>query len=210
METSSDASLSTNTDTRKFIHRLSTLDQHLRTMEARVYLCNDELQKRQRILTSSSSKQTPTNQKDTNNMLELEQQQQALKMEYMAMEKDIQQLAIEWASGKSALESLLVPPSDLVPPPVINTNDISPAPLPTPTMTPTADRSDDHPFVVHSYEASELLDLPLASKPSVYESVDDDSVDNATTTNGDQPKKSRMERIAEMKQKREQEVGGYI
>ncbi|ORZ11885.1 Mysoin-binding motif of peroxisomes-domain-containing protein [Absidia repens] len=208
MDNASDSSLSTNTDTRQFIHRLSTLDQHLRTMEARVYLCNDELQKRQRALSSSSSK-SPNNQtaEDKDIMKELEQQQQSLKLEYMAMEKDIQQLAIEWESGKTALDSLLTPP----PPsqaPVINTDDMSPAPLPTPSMTPTADHDDHHPFiVVNSYEASELLDLPLASKASVYESVDDELLDNAATNvNADQPKKSRMERIAEMKQKREQEA----
>ncbi|CAO3576811.1 unnamed protein product [Absidia cylindrospora] len=194
MENASDASLSTPTDTRQFIHRLSTLDQHLRTMEARVYLCNDELQKRQRALSKSPNSQTAE---------EMALEQQQLKMEYMAMEKDIQQLAMEWESGKTALDSLLTPAL-----PVINTNDMSPAPLPTPSMTPTADH-DHHPFiVVNAYEASELLDLPLASKPSIYESLDDDLLDNAATNgaSADQPKKSRMERIAEMKQKREQEA----
>ncbi|KAI8340693.1 Mysoin-binding motif of peroxisomes-domain-containing protein [Chlamydoabsidia padenii] len=182
---------STSTETRHFIRQLSTLDQHLRTMEARVYLCHDELQRRQRILLS-----TKTHRSDKDYIMELEQQ--TLKKEYMAMEKDIQQLVNEWETGRNALNALMTPP-------MIDTTDI--IPLPSPTMTPTTTHTDDDdpPFVVTSDESSDLFHLPLPSKASVYESLPCQD-DNSQQPVSNDKKKSRSERIAEMKLKRELEA----
>ncbi|SAM05578.1 hypothetical protein [Absidia glauca] len=161
---SSSSSLSTNTDTRHFMQGLSTLDQHLRTMEARVYLCHDELQRRQRILAS-----TRTHRNNADKSL-LEQQQQSLKREYMAMQNDIQQLVNEWDTGRHALETLLTP----TPPPMIDTltstTEIIPSPLPSPTMTPIDHVKEDRPpFVLTTDESSDLYTLP--SKAFVYDST---------------------------------------
>jgi hypothetical protein len=186
--------VSTSTESRHFTHRLSTLDQYLRTMEARVHLCNEELQQRQRLVSKMTT--------DSDQHMELEQQQQILKKEYMAMEKDIQQLVVEWEAGRTALDLLMAPK-----PPALDANEqpLAPSPLLSPeTPTPTNQEGDQPPFVVTSDESSELFDLPLPSKASVYESVAE-FLENASPVSR-QPKKSRLERIAEMKQKREHDV----
>ncbi|CAO3576427.1 unnamed protein product [Absidia cylindrospora] len=185
----------THTESRPFIHRLSVLGQHLRTTEARVYLCNDELQRRQRLLSSTND--------DHQSLALLEQQQQALKKEYLAMEKDIQQLATEWEAGRHALDTLLAPT------PIVKSNPLEtpPSPLPSPTMTPTTVDQEMPRFscVVTSDESPERFHSPIPSKASVYESLDDNST-MTTTILGQPKKKSRRERINEMKQHREQEA----
>ncbi|KAI8336097.1 Mysoin-binding motif of peroxisomes-domain-containing protein [Chlamydoabsidia padenii] len=183
--------LTINTESRHFIHHLSTLDQSLRTMEARVHLCNDELQQRQRLLSKATAHE--------DHSLELEQQHQLLKKEYMTMEREIQQLVMEWEAGKTALDSLMAPSK-------IDTCSDQPSPaspLVSPT-TPTNSDDDPSPFVVTCDDSSELFDLPLPSKASVYASVAD-VLESPTSTIG-QNRKSRSERIAEMRQKREQEA----
>lgn len=155
-------------------------------MEARVYLCHDELQRRQRTLAS-----TRTSRNNADRDL-LEQQQQSLKREYMAMQSDIQQLADEWESGRNALETLLTP----TPPPMIDTltstTDIIPSPLPSPTMTPTTidhAKEDRPPFILTTDESADLY--PLPSKAFVYES----------TLSGS-PHNSRSERITDQREQK--------
>lgn len=196
----SQIAVSTSTESRHFIHRLSTLDQFLRTMEARVHLCNEELQQRQRLVSKTTNVTT-----DNDHHIELDQQQKILEKEYMAMEKDIHQLVVEWEAGRTALDLLLAPKS-----PALDTIDtdqqLASPPVQSPeTPTPTHQEGDQPSFVVTSDESSELFDLPLPSKASVYESVAE--VLESASPVSRQPKKSRLERIAEMKQKREQDVG---
>ncbi|KAI8082837.1 Mysoin-binding motif of peroxisomes-domain-containing protein [Halteromyces radiatus] len=191
-------SSSTNAHARQFIHRLSSLEQQLRTMEARIYLCNDELEKRQRLISK-------TNDNDSS---EIYHQDWSLQKEYMALEKDIQQLVVEWETGRNALHDLMAPPPVTIIDSQTHTNETLPSPLPSPTMTPTDNTGHDDPslvYIINSDESSDIFHLPLPSKASVYETTEDDTGDSNTTTIGS-IKKSRAERIAEMKQKREQEA----
>lgn len=48
-----------DTRLKKFVHKLSSLEQQLRTMEAKIYLCNEDV----RQLNSGTNKQTNKRQR---------------------------------------------------------------------------------------------------------------------------------------------------
>ncbi|KAI8071716.1 Mysoin-binding motif of peroxisomes-domain-containing protein [Gongronella butleri] len=181
--------------TRQFVHRLAILEQQLRTMGARIYLCNDEC--RRRVVHEPSSGSAD----DTDATLDRDR----LRKEYLALERDMQQIINEWEAGRHALEELLAPPpsaSSSSSTPLSGEEDETlPSPVPSPTITPEGTAPA---FVVNSDETPELSSLPLPAKASIFESIADILDDHAPIS--PTPKKSRAERIQEMKIKREQEA----
>ncbi|CAO3634875.1 unnamed protein product [Cunninghamella echinulata] len=193
---------------RQFVHRLSSLEQQLRTMEARVYLCHDELRNRQQLIANmKEKKEHPVEiekEEENNNDDELMIQQKLLKKEYMTMEKDMQQMILEWESGKNALDSLLSPSITTLNEKKQN-EEALPSPLPSPTLNDQTNSLDKQtpPYLITADEHSELFQLPLPAKASVFETI----ADVLEKNNHQLPiKKSRAERIEEMKRKREKEV----
>lgn len=85
---------------RPFVHRLASLDQQMRTVEAKFYLCNDDIRQL-------------TQQGDSTSLEELRER---LKREYMSIEQDFNQMIVEWEAGRDALTTFLDPP-DLDPSP---------------------------------------------------------------------------------------------
>ncbi|ORX62073.1 hypothetical protein DM01DRAFT_1331539 [Hesseltinella vesiculosa] len=178
-DTSKDTPLSSSDpSTRQFVHRLSSLDQQLRTMGARIYLCNDEFRKQN----------DPDRDRDQ------------LRRDYMALERDMQQLINEWEAGRQALELMLSPPA-----PSTSTSSSTPSAqdtLPSPIFSPALPCDASVPT---SDESLDLASLPMPSKASVFESISD-ILDGLPSTLPATPKKSRAQRIQEMKSKREHEA----
>ncbi|CAO3632851.1 unnamed protein product [Cunninghamella blakesleeana] len=202
-----------DTHFRQFVHRLSSLEQQLRTMEARLYLCHDELRNRQKLLSNKENHQQEENNNGHNNLVaeidnnnnnntdgnELKLQQELLKKEYLTMEKDLQQMVLEWESGKTALDHLFSSIDNQEQ--LQQQNEALPSPLPSPTME--GDSLDKQPpYLLTADETSELFNLPLPAKASVFEAI----ADVLEKKNTPIVKKSRAERIEEMKKKREQEL----
>ncbi|KAI9318231.1 Mysoin-binding motif of peroxisomes-domain-containing protein [Dichotomocladium elegans] len=167
---------------RPFVQRLASLDQQIRTMEAKFYLCNDDVRK----FASSGEEATTT---------ELREQ---LKREYMSIQQDLSQLVVEWEAGRDSLMAFLDPP------------ELDPSPSSS-TSSPTTEHKDesllDSPARSPSYkvidsEDNGITELPLPSRASVFEAVADAMERNTT----ERSTKSRAERIAEMKMKREKQA----
>ncbi|KAI8143223.1 Mysoin-binding motif of peroxisomes-domain-containing protein [Fennellomyces sp. T-0311] len=170
---------------RPFLHRLSSLDQQMRTLEAKFYLCNDDI----RQLTSGDNVENETSVEDLRDRL---------KREYMSIQQDFSQMVVEWEAGREALLGFLDPP-ELDPSPSSSASSHKegtnlPSPLPSPSL-----EAQEKPF---DSEDNGLFDLPLPARASVFEAVADAVERNA----GNRSTKSRAERIAEMRAKREQEV----
>ncbi|CDH59766.1 hypothetical protein RO3G_12984 [Lichtheimia corymbifera JMRC:FSU:9682] len=168
---------------RPFVHRLASLDQQMRTVEAKFYLCNDDIRQL-------------TQQGDSTSLEELRER---LKREYLSIEQDFNQMVVEWEAGRDALVNFLDPP------------DLDPSPSSS-ISSPTASQKEDdsspvtspstNPQKVVDSEDNGLLELPLPARASVFEAVAE-TIERNTI---ERPKKSRAQRIAEMKAKREQEA----
>ncbi|KAG1241344.1 hypothetical protein G6F68_016804 [Rhizopus microsporus] len=76
-----------------FVHRLSSLEQELRTIEAKIYLCNEGV----RQLNSESTQET----------------KEKLMSDYMTVQKGFENMLLEWENGKEALQSYLELPSEI-------------------------------------------------------------------------------------------------
>lgn len=168
-----------------FLQKLASLDQQLRTLEAKVYLCNQDI------------RQVASGEFD--NALSPDHLREQLRKEYMSIQHDLGQMATEWEAGRAALVNYLDPPElDLSPSSSSSTPESprkeSPSPLSSPSMEATTKVFDS--------EETSILDLPLPARPSVFEAV----VEMAEPSRPERSRKSRAERIAEMKAKREQEV----
>ncbi|KAF7732903.1 hypothetical protein EC973_000179 [Apophysomyces ossiformis] len=154
---------------RNFVHQLASLDQQLRTIGAKVYLCNDDIRQ-----------------------LDADEVRQRLKQEYDSIQQDLSQMASEWEAGRAALTNFLEPAPTPIPP----KEDVLPSPLPSPTLD-----AEQHQKVIDADESLDPFDLPLPAKASVFEAISD-VVERNTT---ERSRRSRAERIAEMKAKREEE-----
>ncbi|KAI8374130.1 Mysoin-binding motif of peroxisomes-domain-containing protein [Radiomyces spectabilis] len=175
-ETSSSKASSTDSRLRPFIHRLAIFEQQLRTMEAKIYLCNDDV----RQLDQDSS-----------------EVRERLQKEYESIQRDLNQLAVEWEAGHASLLSFLDP-------------SLSPSPSPSSLTDQEVDDNcafldldNDKPRTfIDVQDASDYLELPLPAKASVFEAISE-VVERNTT---ERSRKSRAERIAEMRAKREEEA----
>ncbi|ORY95755.1 Mysoin-binding motif of peroxisomes-domain-containing protein [Syncephalastrum racemosum] len=180
----SDASASPAADgrLRQFVHRLASLDQQIRTVEAKLYICNEDVRQ---LVTEDSH-----------------ELRERLRKEYTSIEQDFSQLVVEWEAGRDALSTVLDPP-ELGPSPSSSTSTPTTPPhkdFPSPLASPNTIADDRKVYDAEDDHA--LMDLPLPARASVFEAVSDVIEKNA---NG-RSKKSRAERIAEMKAKREEEV----
>ncbi|KAK4520478.1 Malate dehydrogenase, cytoplasmic [Mucor velutinosus] len=163
-----------DTRLKKFVHQLSSLEQQLRTMEAKIYLCSEDVQH----LTLESS---------TDDIRE------KLRHEYMSVQKGFESMASEWENGRVVLESYLAP-----------TNVLPSSPIASPTLNAAAteeesiEESEGKGIILDAEDVADILNLPLASKASVFEAIA-----GVVEKNGkERSKKTRQERIEEMKLKR--------
>lgn len=119
--------------------------------------------------------------------------------EYMSVQRGFESMAAEWENGKIVLESFLEPT-----PPHGEENQFKtqePTPPPETTIT-EGDETEGKGLILDSEDVADILNLPLASKASVYEAIA-----GVVEKNGrEKSKLSRKERIEEMRQKRAQEV----
>ncbi|CEI98725.1 hypothetical protein RMCBS344292_12826 [Rhizopus microsporus] len=158
-----------------FIHRLSSLEQELRTLEAKVYLCNESV----RQLSPESAEET----------------KEKLLSDYLSVQKVFQNMLLEWENGKEALQSYLELPSATVA--KEETKAVESAQIEEEEIQ---DESEGKGIILDSEDVADILNLP--SKASVYEAIA-----GVVEKNGkERPKKSRDERIQEMKLKRAQEA----
>ncbi|KAI9277489.1 Mysoin-binding motif of peroxisomes-domain-containing protein [Sporodiniella umbellata] len=158
-----------------FIHRLGSLEQELRTLEANIYLCNECVQ-----------------QLDPEESIE---NKEKILSDYLTAQKGFEKMLLEWENGKVALESYL----ELSP----TTSPIKQEPrdsLHTLKDDEPQAESEGKGMFLDSEDVADILNLP--SKASVYEAIA-----GVVERNGkERIKKSRNERIEEMKIKRAQEA----
>ncbi|GAA5799653.1 hypothetical protein HPULCUR_005069 [Helicostylum pulchrum] len=160
---------------KKFVHRLSSLEQQLRTMEAKIYLCSEDV----RQLNSAEESSTEVKDKLLN--------------EYMSVQKGFENMIQEWELGKTVLESFLEPSSSST--------------TITEQQEKLVEQQDQHEhqdetegkgMILDSEDVADILNLPLASKASVFEAIA-----GVVEKNGrEKSKMTRKERIEEMRMKR--------
>ncbi|KAI9480815.1 MAG: Mysoin-binding motif of peroxisomes-domain-containing protein [Benjaminiella poitrasii] len=161
---------------KKFVHKLSCLEQQLRTMEAKVYLCNENV----RQLNSESSLGNKTKDK--------------LYHEYISIQKEFEYVTSEWESGRIILDSFLSP--------AVTATTVSVTETDIENQKELLEESEGKGMLLHAEDVADILNLPLASKASVYEAVA-----GVVEKNGkERTKKSRQERIEEMRLKRAKET----
>lgn len=116
--------------------------------------------------------------------------------EYMSVQKGFENMASEWEIGRAVLESFLNPPSTTEPEQQVT-------PL---TEQEIEEESEGKGIVLDSEDVADILNLPLASKASVFEAIA-----GVVEKNGrEKSKMTRRERIEEMRLKRTKEVRQYI
>lgn len=120
-----------------------------------------------------------------------------LRNEYMSVQKGFEIMAAEWESGRMVLDSFLEPPLDL-----------PSSPVASPKLEPqqaeqSIEDSEGKGMILDSEDVADILNLPTASKASVFEAIA-----GVVEKNGkERSKKTRQERIQEMRIKRSKEVG---
>ncbi|KAI8084263.1 Mysoin-binding motif of peroxisomes-domain-containing protein [Gilbertella persicaria] len=155
---------------KKFVHRLSSLEQQLRTMEAKIYLCSEDV----RQLNSASE----------------EELKQKLVNEYTSVQKGFEDMALEWQHGKDMLEAYLNPPM------LQQQQQQQQEEEPEEPETPI-EESEGKGVLLDSEDVADILNLPAASKASVFEAIA-----GVEKNNKERSTKTRQQRIEEMKQKR--------
>ncbi|KAI8993461.1 Mysoin-binding motif of peroxisomes-domain-containing protein [Pilobolus umbonatus] len=161
---------------KKFVHRLSSIEQQLRTMEAKIYLCSEDV----RQLNSEPASSGEIRQKLLN--------------EYLSVQKGFENMSLEWENGREVLKSFLDPPVSLpsspIQSPIEKHEELS------------MDETEGKGIILDSEDVADILNLPQAAKASVYEAVAGVVEKNSK----DRAKKSRKERIEEMKRQRAKET----
>ena len=154
---------------KKFVHQLSSLEQQLRTTEAKIYLCSEDV----KSLNSSG------------------EGREKLVHEYLSIQKGFESMSAEWEQGKRILDSFLNPTPDSVP-----------ITEPTETLPDnTVEQTEGKGMILDSEDVADILNLPLASKASVFEAIA-----GVVEKNGrEKSKMTRKERIEEMRLKRTKE-----
>lgn len=115
----------------------------------------------------------------------------------MSVQKGFESMAAEWENGRVVLESYLAP-TDVLPS----------SPIASPTLNAAAteeesmEESEGKGIILDAEDVADILNLPLASKASVFEAIA-----GVVEKNGkERSKKTRQERIEEMKLKRAKQV----
>ena len=179
---------------KKFVHRLSSLEQQLRTMEAKIYLCSEDV----RQLNSGTKKTASLSRNQLTMSLAPSDQistKERLLNEYSSVQKGLEEMVLEWQSGKEMLEAFLNPPT------LEQQNTLTEEPEPIEPSTPI-EESEGKGMLLDSEDVADILNLPVASKASVFEAIA-----GVVEKNGkERSVKTRQERIEEMKQRRIKEV----
>lgn len=116
--------------------------------------------------------------------------------EYMSVQKGFENMASEWEIGRLVLESFLNPPS----------NEPEQEKVTPMTEQEIEQESEGKGIVLDSEDVADILNLPLASKASVFEAIA-----GVVEKNGrEKSKMTRKERIEEMRLKRTKEVSFYF
>lgn len=183
-----------DTRLKKFVHRLSSLEQQLRTMEAKIYLCSEDV----RQLNSSGKQFFFFMRIDSITHMEIIEStmetREKLLNEYMSVQKGFENMASEWEIGRAVLESFLNPPSVSTKEEEEEEEEVSP-------LT-EEEESEGKGIVLDSEDVADILNLPLASKASVFEAIA-----GVVEKNGrEKSKMTRKERIEEMRLKRTKET----
>ncbi|KAI8979615.1 Mysoin-binding motif of peroxisomes-domain-containing protein [Mycotypha africana] len=167
----------TDTRTKQFVHRLSSLEQHIRTMEAKLYLCNDNV----RQLSSD-----PSN----------DEWKEKLRHDYLSIQQEFQMMTAEWDLGKDTLETFLNPP---------DTASLAPTEEekvpPKATTEASLEETEGKGMILDAEDVADILNLPPVAKASVFEAIA-----GVVEKNGkERSKKTRQERIEEMRMRRAKE-----
>ena len=152
---------------KSFIHRLSLLTQELKTIEAKIYLCNENVR-----------------QSDT-----LESKQKVM-ADYLAVQEGFESMMTEWKNGKEVLQSYLDLSENIE---LIEQEA-------TTTEEEELEESEGKGMVLDSEDVVDILNL--SNDTSVCKAIADVVEKNNNVRN----KKSRNEKMEEMKLKRIQEV----
>ncbi|KAG1053530.1 hypothetical protein G6F43_004401 [Rhizopus delemar] len=150
-----------------FIHRLSLLTQELKTIEAKIYLCNENVR-----------------QSDT-----LESKQKVM-ADYLAVQEGFETMMTEWKNGKEVLQSYLDLSENIE---LIEQEA-------TTTEEEELEESEGKGMILDSEDVVDILNL--SNDTSVCKAIADVVEKNNNVRN----KKSRNERMEEMKLKRIQEA----
>ncbi|KAI8378547.1 Mysoin-binding motif of peroxisomes-domain-containing protein [Blakeslea trispora] len=166
-----------DTRLKKFVHRLSSLEQQLRTMEAKIYLCSEDV----RQLNAAPMSQDSTKERLLN--------------EYSSVQKGLEEMVLEWQSGKEILEAFLNPPT-------LEQQKALPKEAEPAESSVPIEESEGKGMLLDSEDIADILNLPVASKASVFEAIA-----GVVEKNGKERSiKTRQERIEEMKQRRAKET----
>ncbi|KAG0329283.1 hypothetical protein BGZ99_002833 [Dissophora globulifera] len=74
-----------------FVHRLATLEQHVRGVQAKLFICNEDIKETTQLESSDAEKR------------------RLLELQYESISLDISMMATEWQLGKTALAHILEP-----------------------------------------------------------------------------------------------------
>lgn len=149
-------------------------------MEAKIYLCSEDV----RQLNSSST----------------EQVREKLLNEYMSVQKGFENMIQEWEHGKVVLESFLNPAVTNNKAQKENLSELEP------NQEQEEEETEGKGMILDSEDVADILNLPLASKASVYEAIA-----GVVEKNGrEKSKMTRKERIEEMRVKRTKEVSNFL
>jgi hypothetical protein len=114
--------------------------------------------------------------------------------EYLSVQKAFEDMLVEWELGKSILENYLKPstlPNSPVQSPKMKQQDES-----------NIEETEGKGLLLDSEDVSDILNLPMPAKASVFEAISGVVEKNAK----EKSKMSRQERIDQMKKKRVKEV----
>lgn len=157
-----------------FVHRLASLEQELRTLEAKIYLCNECVHQ----LSPEASFES----------------KEKIMSDYLTAQKGFENMLLEWENGKDALQSYLNLP------PETTTKEATKASQQMVEEQELQAESEGKGMILDSEDVADILNMP--SRASVYEAIA-----GVVERNGrERPKKSRHERIEEMKIRRAQEA----
>ena len=163
-------------------------------MEAKIYLCSEDV----RQLNSGTKKTASLSRNQLTMSLAPSDQistKERLLNEYSSVQKGLEEMVLEWQSGKEMLEAFLNPPT------LEQQNTLTEEPEPIEPSTPI-EESEGKGMLLDSEDVADILNLPVASKASVFEAIA-----GVVEKNGkERSVKTRQERIEEMKQRRIKEV----
>ncbi|RUS16442.1 Mysoin-binding motif of peroxisomes-domain-containing protein [Endogone sp. FLAS-F59071] len=170
-----------------FLHRVASLEQHTRSVQAKLYLASEDARA---LAAPEASIAQETKDKLTS--------------QFTSIAQEFTYMLAEWEDGRAALRHFFEPPS---PPPSTPFSGLD-APnelFPSPPESPKPLESPERRLIVLDANPTDSFTLPTPAKAQLFEAVagqDDDS----QTKESSCKKLSRAERIAERKEQLEKEA----